>query len=527
MRTSHLYLCILLIAFPLIVNAQVAINETGADPDPYAILDVQSDSKALIVPRMTTAQRTTLASNASDGMIVYDTDLDAFYLWDGSWAEVSPGYWSRDAGNGYLYHGTSTDKIGIGTSTPAYKLDIELNSVSGVSQGIRIMNSNVGDAFLQLGTSGINRYAFGIDNSDNDNLKIGEGNTLYAGTILTITRGTRRVGIGTTAPSTLLEVNGTVTATAFDGDGSALTNIPGDDLGDHSATQNLFMDGHWITNDGDDEGIFVQTSGYVGIGTSTPASLLDVNGTLTATAFSGDGSALTNVPGDDLGDHTATQNISLDGNYISNDGDNEGIYINNSGLVGIGTNGPTAPLMVTTSMLGTPAIRASNTHATGGTGTYAIWASIGCTSNNIAAIYGQHTASSGSSSGLHGSSNSSTGHGVSGYANHTTGNNVGVYGKTSSSNGHAGFFDGRVYSSGDLGVGIQYPVSKLDVDGAITMRKMSSNPSPLTSPLGPARLYVKGDYLVVQHYVNSSTTNYYYLDLTAASGTWQHSTTAP
>jgi trimeric autotransporter adhesin len=39
---------------------------------------------------------------------------------------------------------------------------------------------------------------------------------------------------------------------------------------------------------------------------------------------------------DNLGNHTATQNIQMDNNWLSNDGGNEGIRIDNSGHVGIG-----------------------------------------------------------------------------------------------------------------------------------------------------------------------------------------------
>lgn len=47
-------------------------------------------------------------------------------------------------------------------------------------------------------------------------------------------------------------------------------------------------------------------------------------------------SASGGTTGDDLGNHSATQNIKLNGNWISNDGGNEGISMNNDGEVGIG-----------------------------------------------------------------------------------------------------------------------------------------------------------------------------------------------
>ena len=44
--------------------------------------------------------------------------------------------------------------------------------------------------------------------------------------------------------------------------------------------------------------------------------------------------------GDNLGNHTATQNIRLGGYYLSNDGGNEGVFVDTGGDVGIGTNAP-------------------------------------------------------------------------------------------------------------------------------------------------------------------------------------------
>ena len=38
--------------------------------------------------------------------------------------EVFPNNWKRDATNGYIYPSTLTDKVGIGTDSPATELDV-------------------------------------------------------------------------------------------------------------------------------------------------------------------------------------------------------------------------------------------------------------------------------------------------------------------------------------------------------------------------------------------------------------------
>lgn len=60
-------------------NAQVGIGTTN--PNASSLLDLTSTSKGLLPPRMTTAQRTAIASPAN-GLMVYDTDNKALYVYD-------------------------------------------------------------------------------------------------------------------------------------------------------------------------------------------------------------------------------------------------------------------------------------------------------------------------------------------------------------------------------------------------------------------------------------------------------------
>jgi hypothetical protein len=56
--------------------AQVGINTSN--PHTSSALDVQSDLKGLIVPRLTSTAVTNLSSSASEGLIIFDKDQKNF-----------------------------------------------------------------------------------------------------------------------------------------------------------------------------------------------------------------------------------------------------------------------------------------------------------------------------------------------------------------------------------------------------------------------------------------------------------------
>ena len=63
--------------------AQVGINSTNTQPASDAMLDVSSTDKGLLIPRMTEAERDQISA-ASNGLMVYLTDLELFSYYDGS-----------------------------------------------------------------------------------------------------------------------------------------------------------------------------------------------------------------------------------------------------------------------------------------------------------------------------------------------------------------------------------------------------------------------------------------------------------
>jgi hypothetical protein len=75
-----------LIFFFLVISFVKAQNNVGIGtntPDPSAILDISSNDKGVLIPRLTTPQRLAIPS-PSNGLLVFDTDFNCFYFYSSS-----------------------------------------------------------------------------------------------------------------------------------------------------------------------------------------------------------------------------------------------------------------------------------------------------------------------------------------------------------------------------------------------------------------------------------------------------------
>ncbi|SFS46561.1 hypothetical protein [Lutibacter maritimus] len=71
------------------IFAQVGIGTTT--PENSSMLDIQSTTKGVLIPRMTTAQRTVIAGPAN-GLLIFDTDTKSFWFYNvNAWKELVSG----------------------------------------------------------------------------------------------------------------------------------------------------------------------------------------------------------------------------------------------------------------------------------------------------------------------------------------------------------------------------------------------------------------------------------------------------
>ncbi len=140
------------------VSAQVAINTSGSDPDGSAMLDVQSTTQGLLIPRMSVSDRDGISSPAT-GLTVYVTDDNSFYYYDGtSWIRL------QQAGKSWLLAGNAgTSGAEFLGTTDAQPLIIKTNNTERVrikDNGVIGINTTPDDNYL-LYVSGNNHSYVG------------------------------------------------------------------------------------------------------------------------------------------------------------------------------------------------------------------------------------------------------------------------------------------------------------------------------------------------------------------------------
>lgn len=119
MFRNYLLLPVLLMMAKLMFAQGVGFGTNN--PDPSALVDITSNNKGMLVPRLTSAQRTAIASPAP-GLLVYDTNTNSFWFYNGTaWANLSAGAspWGTD-GN-HIFN-SNTGRVGIGVQQPTARL---------------------------------------------------------------------------------------------------------------------------------------------------------------------------------------------------------------------------------------------------------------------------------------------------------------------------------------------------------------------------------------------------------------------
>jgi hypothetical protein len=199
-----------------------------------------------------------------------------------------------------LFWDASAESLGIGTSSPATALDVQGGNITQGTTGSnagRLLIDNTTDTIQRIkvnrgGSTGQLAFHTG---ADTERMRISSSGN---------------VGIGTTSANQKLTVAGNIEIYRDDADGYIWFH----DFGTRSwALGHDVTNGAFVINSNSDltanNRFAIATNGNVGIGTSSPSTALDVNGTVKATAFQGDGSALTGISGGKIG-QVVTSNLT-------------------------------------------------------------------------------------------------------------------------------------------------------------------------------------------------------------------------
>ncbi len=356
-----------------------------------------------------------------------------------------------------LFNIQSTGNVGIGTTTPNYKLQIH-NAAAG--SGLQFTDSDSGTTsadgiFIGMSGGAVNNGQFA--NLENAGLEFYTNGTANVDMFLD---SSGNLGIGLTNPGAKLDVNGSIRAL---GVGIATTGLELSDESGYKKIQSF-----------DSEPLSLNPQGNnVGIGITNPGTTLDIQGAFADFRLKG-----TNTTSPHIGSSfviTSNQD-GVGRTIIGTAGQSRAMYFENNGDImipstklSIGVGSPTSPLQINS--LGAPMPSTATYVATWSTQPGSTCA--GCT--YMAGRFESSGTAGGNSSsnyGVYASATNAVGANIGLYAitNSTAGNNYGVYiDGPSAAAGNYSLYSASAsqsYFAGSIGIGVTAPQTLLDVQGS-------------------------------------------------------------
>ncbi|MCD4737477.1 MAG: hypothetical protein K8R53_15645 [Bacteroidales bacterium] len=272
-----------------LVTSQVAVNTDNSDPDPSAMMDIKSFDKGMLIPLMTLLQRSSI-SNPATALLVYITDDNNYYYWNGStWKLFSGGSDGDWIVSGSNIYSAVTGNVGIGITSPANKLSIRSPSVDSedllrLDNDINAVDEYIGIRFSRLdGLVDMARIAAVADGPNS------RGLSFYTNPFSGLTEnmrltGSGNLGVGATSPLQKLHLHGSGNnvGIAIEGGfagrarlGLLAGGIDGGELGYRNYLSiGTITDANLVLT----ERIRITSSGNIGVGTTSPGEKMRVVG---------------------------------------------------------------------------------------------------------------------------------------------------------------------------------------------------------------------------------------------------------
>jgi uncharacterized protein (TIGR02145 family) len=129
MKKNILFISILVMT-SIAASAQVKVGDNPTTINGSAVLEIESTTKGMLLPRMTTAERTAIATPAV-GLQVYDTTENANYFFDGTaWQKSASGTIKFVNGTTPSNAVYTTGSVAIGIANPATSAALDVTSTN-------------------------------------------------------------------------------------------------------------------------------------------------------------------------------------------------------------------------------------------------------------------------------------------------------------------------------------------------------------------------------------------------------------